>query len=214
MTERHRAGAGRREQGAGRILAILLLGVGLQLAFAAEQPPVAAKDYTEERQILEKDLARFYELIVRDDDPASKTSFRGYHQEYVRRANLLMQNFDAKKYDDLRYDINVHCQRLAKRLAPLAILPRVQQIEVGREVALAGFDPSPEDAAEVRAALDAADAAIKRQEERVGKLPAGRDRDAQVQWIQRLKERRSELAKRFTRPAWDVFVGELSSGKR
>jgi hypothetical protein len=194
-------------------LLALILGLALA-ASAVAQTPAAAKDYAEERRILELDLARFYGLIVQDDDPASKTTFRGYHQEYVRRATLLMQNFDAKKYDDLRYDINVHCQRLARRLAPLAILPPAQQRETSREVALASFDPSPSDPAEVKAALDAADAAIKRQEERFGKLAPGRERETEQQRIQRLKERRNALGKNFTKAGWDGLVAELKPAAR
>src|SRR4051812_16331637 len=94
-----------RKWGPTRSLA-LFLGVVLLLSSAGAQTPVSPNDHAEERQVLEKDLARFYALIQQDDDPASKTTFRGYHQEYMRRATLLMQSFDPKKYDDLRYDIN------------------------------------------------------------------------------------------------------------
>ena len=36
------------------------------------------------------------------------------------RANNLLANFDANKYDDLRYDINLQCQRVARKLQAVA----------------------------------------------------------------------------------------------
>ena len=63
------------------------------------------------------DLERLYNLIQRDIDAQTKVTLLGHHRELARRANVLLEKFDSAKYEDLRYDINIQCQRLARKQA-------------------------------------------------------------------------------------------------
>ncbi len=193
-----------------RLLATLLfgLGVGLPLLPAADEP--AAPDFKEQREVLEIDLGRLYQLIQQDNDPVTKTTLLGHQKELATRANRLLEKFDPAKYDELRYDINIQCQRLARKQAPLLTPPSSSQDGKVAEFALDELYPSPTDKAEVRAALEIVDLTIKRLEQRLGLLRPGSTRHrAEEARIKRLHERRAALAKDFTQSGWDALVGEF-----
>ena len=193
-----------------RLLATLLfgLGVGLPLLPAADEP--AAPDFKEQREVLEIDLGRLYQLIQQDNDPVTKTTLLGHQKELATRANRLLEKFDPAKYDELRYDINIQCQRLARKQAPLLTPPSSSQDGKVAEFALDELYPSPTDKAEVRAALEIVDLTIKRLEQRLGLLsPGSTSHRAEEARIKRLHERRAALAKDFTQSGWDALVGEF-----
>ena len=193
-----------------RLLATLLfgLGVGLPLLPAADEP--AAPDFKEQREVLEIDLGRLYQLIQQDNDPVTKTTLLGHQKELATRANRLLEKFDPAKYDELRYDINIQCQRLARKQAPLLTPPSSSQDGKVAEFALDELYPSPTDKAEIRAALEIVDLTIKRLEQRLGLLRPGATRHrAEEARIKRLHERRAALAKDFTQSGWDALVGEF-----
>lgn len=193
-----------------RLLAVLLfgVGVGLPLVPAADEP--AAPDLKEQREVLEMDLARLYQLIQQDNDPVTKTTLLGHQKELASRANRLLEKFDPAKYDELRYDINIQCQRLARKQAPLLTPPPSSQDGKIAEFALDELYPSPTNPAEVRAALEIVDLTIKRLMQRLGTMPLGSARHrAEEARIKRLHERRAALAKEFTQSGWDALVGEF-----
>lgn len=179
------------------------------LAQAADEP-AAAVDLTEQRQVLELDLTRLYTLIQQDSDPTTKTTLLGHHRELARRANILLEKFDPGKYDELRYDINIQCQRLARKQAPLAMPPPQSKRETLPEIALHELTPSPGDKEEVKAALDAVDLTIKRLENRLGMMTIGSvQHQTERARVQRLKERRVALGQQFTSAGWDALAAEL-----
>ncbi|MSU66847.1 MAG: hypothetical protein EXS38_12280 [Opitutus sp.] len=197
-----------------RLLAVLLLGAGrLPLVNAADEPAAAAPaDHPEERAILEMDLARFYSLIAQDPDPTAKTTLLGYQREFATRANNLLKNFDSVRYDELRYDINLQCQRVARKLAPLLTPPPAPKVEARVALDVTALNPSPANKADVKAALEAVDGTLKRMEDRASSMVIGSSgRDAEIARIKRIKDRRAGLTKDFTKAAWDALVVELKT---
>lgn len=192
-----------------RTAALLLLCLVRLPLFGAEEP-AAAPDHAEERKVLEMDLARFYNLLKQDSDPRTKVTLIGYQRDYAARANKLLENFDSAKYDELRYDINLQCQRLARKLAPLLTPPASVANEAGLEIAVYELTPSPTDPAEVKAALNIVDLTIKQLETKLGRMRAGTSQYAAEQSrLQRVKERRAALGKEFTQAGWDGLASEL-----
>ena len=194
-----------------RLVSALLASFALHLPLAnAAEEPAAVVDHAEQRKVLELDLARFYTLIQQDRDPQTKATLLGHQRELASRANRLLEKFDAAKYDDLRYDINIQCQRLARKQAPLLAPPPSARPDGTAEVAVYEFDPSPADKADVKAALDAADLAIKRLENRVGKMVIGAPEYQKEQArLQRIKDLRVTLGKNFTETGWNSLASEL-----
>jgi hypothetical protein len=187
------------------LLAAVLLWPTLRAADEAEKAP----DLTEQRNILQMDLERLYDLIARDSDPQTKVTLLGHHRVLAARANALLEKFDPGKFDELRYDINIQCQRLARKQAPLAMPPVGFERTTIPEIALEDLNPSPANPTEVKAALDVVDLTIKRMEERLGKMTAGSNQYlAERERVQRIKERRAQLAKQFTTAAWNGLVGD------
>ena len=194
-----------------RLAPALLLSFALQLPWTqAAEEPAATADHPEERRVLELDLARFYSLIQQDTDPVTKVTLLGHQRELAARANRLLEKFDASKYDDLRYDINIQCQRLARKLAPLFTPPASAKPEGTVEVAVYELEPSPTDKADVKAALEAADLAIKRLENRLSQMMIGSaEYQKEQSRIQRIKDRRVALGKSFTEAGWSALANEL-----
>jgi hypothetical protein len=193
------------------VLAALLLAfvVRMPIANAAEEP-AATSDHVEERAVLEMDLERFYNLIQRDPDPTTKVTLLGHQKELAARANRLLEKFDSAKYEDLRYDINIQCQRLARKLAPLLVPPPSAKPESIPEIAVHELTPAPEDKAEVKAALDVVDLTIKRLENRLSRMTIGSPEYLNERGkIQRIVEIRAALGKEFTQARWDSLVREL-----
>src|SRR4051812_35890339 len=186
-----------------RFLPALLLSVSVRvpLAHAADDEPAAANtDHAEERKILEMDLARFYALIQQDNDPSTKTTLLGYQREYASRANKLLENFDASKYDDLRYDINLQCQRVSRKMAPLITPPLEVRLEAANEIAVYELEPSPADKNDVKAALDSLDVTIKKMDNRLARMTIGsNDYQTEKARVQRVKDQRAQLGKAFTK---------------
>jgi hypothetical protein len=180
-------------------------------ARAADEPEKDGKlDLTEQTTVLQMDLERLYDLIVRDSDPQTKVTLLGHQRELTSRANRLLDKFDAGKYDELRYDINIQCQRLARKQAPLAMLPVGFEQSRIPDIALEDLNPSPGNKVEVTAALEAVDVTIRRHEERLGRMVVNSNQYlTEKGLIQRLKIRRAALGKEFTQANWDGLVSEM-----
>lgn len=183
-----------------RLSALLLIGL-VRLPLSAAEPTEASPDHAEERKVLEMDLARFYGLLKQDPDPRTKVTLIGYQRDYAARANKLLDNFDAAKYDELRYDINLQYQRIASYLAPLRTAPPLSEPTVSIELRNLSIDPA--NPAEVRAALGVLDTEIKRASTRATS-------PAELARLERLKQRRAQLGQQFTTARWDELLGEFA----
>lgn len=78
-------------------------------------------------------------------------------------------------------------------------------------LALYRLNPSPENKAEVKAALDALDDEIDRLEDYADDLPKGPERDALRKRVKALEAREDELESNFNRARWDAVVSDLKS---
>lgn len=177
------------------------------MAPAAEEKAEPVDNHTEEFKVLEKDLARVTALFERYDNLILKPSILSQIQTLTDRVEALRAAFDRSKFDELRSDINLQAQRLALAMAPLRTPPPAKE-DTSRRVLVARLNPHAEDTAEVKAALDAVDVEIHRLEGRVADLALA-DRPAEQARIKRIKDRRDQLAKGFTKAGWDGLVAEL-----
>ena len=179
---------------------------------SAQDAAAPAEDHTAEFKVLDLDLERFDALLTRYPEPVHKITIVAYRNHLKSRVEATKKDFDQAKYDELRYDINLQCQRLANWMAPLTTPPRPEAGESTLEFALADLDPSPANPAEVKAALVMLDHEIKRLEIRARSATGGAGaRAAEEARIKRVKERRTALEKNFTKAQWDAMVGDLSS---
>jgi hypothetical protein len=179
---------------------------GLALAAPAAEP-AEADTHAAQFKVLEMDLRRLEALFHQYNNLILKPSILSQIQTLTDRVEALKGSFDGAKYDELRSDINLQCQRLALAMAPLRT-PPLSKEDTSRLVNVARLNPRAEDKAEVKAALDAVDVEIRRLENRVADL-AKADRPAEQARIKRLKERREQLGREFTRAGWDGLVSEL-----
>lgn len=194
-----------------RLTALLLLGAGLAVPTlplrAAETP--AADDHAPELKTLTVDFVRLDGLFEQYTDPVQKLTILGYINLMKGRAEALKENWDQVKYEELRYDINLQCQRIANWLAPLRTPPPVARGDTAPGVAVAKLNPSPGNAAEIKAALEAVDREIKRLEDRLAASGGPAGRDADVSRLKRIKDHRAALGKEFTKARWDTLVADL-----
>lgn len=181
--------------------------IALAWVTPAAEEKAEAETHTEEFKVLEKDLARVTALFERYDNLILKPSILSQIQTLTDRVEALRAAFDRSKFDELRSDINLQAQRLALAMAPLRTPPPAKE-DTSRMVLVARLNPHPEDKAEVKAALDAVDVEIRRLESRVADLALA-DRPAEQARIKRIKDRREQLGKGFTRAGWDQLAGEL-----
>lgn len=175
--------------------------------FAAE--PAPADDHAAEYKTLAVDFVRLDGLFEQYTDPVQKLTILGYINLMKGRAEALKENWDQVKYEELRYDINLQCQRIANWLAPLRTPPPGAG-SANPGLAVAKLNPSAGNAAEVKAALEALDREIKRLDDRLAGMATGAvGRDAEAARVKRIKDRRAALAREFTKAGWDTLVADL-----
>jgi hypothetical protein len=219
------------------LFAAALIAVSPFSSNGAEQ--VAPDDHSAEFKTLDNDFARLDKLYMEYTDPVHKLTILGYISLMKDRAEILgwkrndggssrgrggrgggglydvatpeaKIEFDQVKYEELRYDINLQCQRLANWMAPLRTPPPGPQSERSIEFQVSKLNPNPTNQAEVRAALDVLDREIKKMEERSSSMTSGStNREAEAARVGRIKERRAALGKEFTKARWDALVGDL-----
>lgn len=182
--------------------------IALTMAAPAAQEPVEPVDaHAEEFKVLDLDMVRFETLFHQYNNLLLKPSILSQLQTLKDRVEALRLAFDRSKFDELRSDINLQAQRLALAMAPLRT-PPVPKTDRSHTLNLARLNPRPNDKAEVKAALEAVDAEIRRLERHVPDLGLA-ERPAEQARIKRFKDRRDQLGKEFSKAGWDGLVGEL-----
>jgi len=169
---------------------------------AVEDPSIA------ELKVLDADFDRFTQMLQVYDDPYYLPRIKVYYSALKLRVEAQHKNFDQLKLDDVRYDINQQVQRMSRAMQPL-LTPRPtgeMKLQVSK------LNPSPANPADVKAALEALDAAIVREEAKARTLPTLHE-DPMAR-IARAKQGRAELAKQFTKEKWVAVTKDLDTPPR
>ena len=203
-----------------RLVTVLLVG-GAATHLAAQYGPEQAApepnekvmaEHATEFKVLDKDIARLDDLLVQYTDPLHKVTIFGYRNLLRARGDALKAGWDQVKYEELRYDINLQCQRLANWLAPLRTPPPEMRPEGATEFSVTKLNPSPANPNDVKAALEALDREIARLNDRVARQTIGSTaRDSELARIKLIKQHRAALAKEFTRAEWASLMVTLKS---
>jgi hypothetical protein len=222
------------------LLAVGLLGFSASGLYSAE-PAAPAEDHTAEFKVLTQDFINLEALFAKYADPVHKVPMSGHISLLKRRGVLLgwtppegmligggggrgaqgagyggrgggpenKIQYDSVKYDELRYDINQMYQRIANYLAPL----RTPLPTPPNELVINPVDvhPNPANPADVKAALDILDREIKRMERAVAMKQGSAIPEVEESRISRVKQRREQLAKQFTKARWDELVADLKA---
>ena len=176
-------------------------------ARAALEPGEPVDAYAEEFKVLDLDMVRFETLFHQYNNLLLKPSILSQLQTLKDRVEALRLAFDRSKFDELRSDINLQAQRLALAMAPLRT-PPVPKTDRSHTLNLARLNPRPNDKAEVKAALEAVDAEIRRLERHVPDLGLA-ERPAEQARIKRFKDRRGKIWEEFSHGGGVGFVGVL-----
>lgn len=159
-------------------------------------------------EAVDRALTRFEAMLARDDHAAHRAATQAVCEDLKKRRDALRAAFDAGKCEELRVDLNLEYQRLAAWMAPPR-LPAGAKEAPRPEVGYYELDPTPTDAAEVKAALDALDREIQRRDLRAQEMPEGAARTAARARLDALRRARGELGGEFTRERWRAVVREF-----
>ncbi len=190
-----------------------LLALALLVASMSCPPAEAAEAVTEEQaaalKALDADIARLDVLLERITDAPLKATTRGFIEVFKVSRDKLRQNYDQTKHDELKFELVAEFQRLNLWLRS----PRERPwVVAGAARVVLELEPSPNDPAEVAAALAAADEEIARLAGQVSRLPTGAARDGGVQRLKGIKESRANLGRAFTSPAWKALSAAMRAG--
>jgi hypothetical protein len=191
---------------------LLCAALGLALAtpvvFAGDAAPAAAPEYNEEQKAalkaLDAELNRFDAMLEKDDDIQHKATVKAFIDAFKDRRDAMNKApFDQGKYDEIRFDINVEYQRLAMWLAdPITPPPPKDKASDISLIPVYRLSPAPNNRADVKAALDAADTEIARLEKRAS---SATDKTR----MQSVKAKRADLNKEFTKARWEALIAEM-----
>lgn len=168
--------------------------------------------------------------LDRAPDAATKADARQRLDALKKRRTELRKNYVAAKAAELRDDAVAECKKAvawtkgalsdaknavvgskpaATDTAAAAVNP--QAAAAASHLALYRLNPSSENKAEVKAALDALDDEIDRLDDYADTLPKGPERDALRKRVNALEAREDELESGFNRARWDALVSDLKS---
>lgn len=222
-------------------LALALILIGLRPAFAAEPVPGAARAealsaeaVSAERKAalatVDAQIAQIEAALDRAPDAAEQNAARTRLATLKERRSELRKDYAKAKVDELQADTKVEYEKVAawtKRTAH-DVKAKVSGPEVdsaaaaqaaanpeanaaSAQVGLYRMHPSPENKAEVKAALEALDAEIDRLEDHAATLPEGENRRGLEKRIKALENRENALQRDFTKARWDALVRDVKT---
>lgn len=163
-------------------------------------------------------------------DAATQAAARRRLDELKKRRAELRKNYVAAKAAELRDDAVAEYNRAVAwtkgRLADAkdsVVGPTPGPADTARaavnpqagaaaaHLALYRLNPTPENKAEVKTALEALDDEIDQLEDYADELPKGPERDALRKRVKALEAREDELEADFNRARWDALVSDLKS---
>jgi hypothetical protein len=111
----------------------------------------------------------------------------------------------------VKFEVTCETQRLLQWLAvPITPAPDSVDAVVAKQIVYL-LEPAPEVPVEVKAALDAADGEITRQEKERATGGFGFDLKAEKARIAALRSQRTALQKSFTSEAWSALLAQMKS---
>ncbi len=165
-------------------------------------------------------------------DKAEKTAAKARLKGLKDRRFELRKHYAKSKSDELLADLKVEYTKVASwtkdtykdvkekvtgddkdekpgvvPATQAAVNTKANEAMVG--IAVYKMNPSPENKAEVKAAIDALENEIDRLEDRADALPEGKKRDAMEKRIEALDDRKDSLEDDFTKARWDNLVKDL-----
>lgn len=193
------------------ILALLLATApGLPAQPAPATAPAASPSLTPEQvtalKALDADIARLDAVLEKITEPRLHALTKSFIDVFKTTRATLGTTFDQVKHDELKFEVIAEFQRMSLWLAAPRTTPIVPHASPG---IVFDLDPSPDSAAEVKAALAALDDEIKRTEAQAGRLTAGPARDAATQRLKTIHETRAGLGRNFTKAGWVAILANL-----
>jgi len=193
------------------ILALLLAtapGLPAQPAPAAApaEIPALTPEQVTALKALDADIARLDAVLEKITEPRLHELTKSFIDVFKTTRAALGTTFDQVKHDELKFEVIAEFQRMSLWLAAPRTTPIVPHASPG---IVFDLDPSPDSAAEVKAALAALDEEIKRTEAQVGRLTAGPARDAATQRLKSIQETRAALGRNFTKAGWIAILADL-----
>ena len=215
-------------------LTLIALKPAINAAPTALPETTASEAYSADRKAALAEIDAQIEAIERSlesaPDASTRETARQRLDELKKRRTELRKNYVAAKAAELRDDAVAEYQKAvawtkgaladakdsvvgpkpgAADTAAAAANP--QAGAAAGHLALYRLNPSAENKAEVKAALDALDDEIDRLEDHAEALPKGVEREALLKRVKALEAREDELESSFNRARWDALVSDLKS---
>lgn len=222
-------------------IALALTLIALQPAFAADPAVGAAQSEAAKAEINSAERKAALEAIdaqIKDidravdnaPDKASKEAAKLRLKALKERRAELRKDYASAKAGELAADTKVEYEKVAawtkntaRGVKEKVVGPEVGPADTARaavnpeanialtQIALYRLSPSPDNKAEVKAALKALDEEIDRLEDHAKTLPKGDERRALEKRIKALEKREKALKRDFTKARWDAVVADLKS---
>lgn len=222
-------------------IALALTLIALQPAIAADsavgtaQSEAAAAEViaAERKASLERidaQIKQIEQAVENAPDQATKDEAKTRLATLKERRSDLQRDYASSKAREILADAKVEYAKVAdwtKRTAR-DVKERVAGPDVGpadtaraainpeanaalAQIALYRLSPSPENKADVKAALDALEDEIDRLKDHAKSLPRGEERRDLQRRVKALEKREKALKRDFTSARWDAIVGDLKS---
>ena len=222
-------------------LALILIGLRPAFAAgpatgAARAEAVAAETASAERKAalasVDAQIDRIEAALDHAPDAAEQNAARARLAALKERRSELRKHYARARVEELQTDARIEYEKVAawtrkttrdlkekiadadapvdaSSAAQAAANPEASAASA--QLGLYRMDPSPENKAEVQAALAALDAEIDRLEEHAGALPPGENRRALEKRIKALEKRENALQRDFTKARWDALVRDVKT---
>lgn len=172
---------------------------------AAEPVPLTTEQ-TVALQALDHDIARLDQNVSRVTDPAFRATTEGFIAGFKQTREALRRTFDQTRYDEVKFEAVDEYQRLRLWLSTTAAPPLPARPPAAEPIVFR-LSPSPDQPAEIKAALAALDEEIRRRER--GPKPPEISPAAVPEARKSLREHRAALGRKFTSLGWEAALAEL-----
>lgn len=200
----------------------------------ARDEAAASEVFASERKLalaeIDAQIAAIEHSLHQAPDAATRDAARVRLDELKKRRADLRKNYVAAKAAELRADANLEYRKAVawtkgtiadvkdtvtgtKPTTPDTVAtPTTREAgDAAARLALYKLDPSPDNKAEVKTALEALDDEVDRLEDYADDMPKGPERDALRKRVRALEARKDALESDFNRARWNAVVADLKS---